>query len=448
MDNIIDETGNVYGRITVLSRVQPTVGYKSLWNVRCECGKEWVVDRTKLQVGQKSCFECSVAIRNETKRNKNIGKKFGQLTIVQALEETAGSKHPLKLYLCQCECGKQIKATLASLRASKKSCGCTASEKTRIRCVHKYESLVGESFDSFTIVSQYRNDSGQVIGVCECGKTKILKSKLLLSGDIPECSYCKASRARKDSSEAFVGRKFGSLTVVEELPRGKNGRQWVCKCVCGNNPVVLESNLIGGNSTRCAVCRDRLHGENQIKDLAGIRFGLLTAVEIDSKNKSGNYQWKCRCDCGETTVVSSSNLLRNHTQSCGCTVSTGEELLAKAFRKHKIKYTREKKFKGCTSKRELMFDFFLPEWGWCIECDGHQHFRPVEFFGGDETFLEQKRRDAIKTSFCKENFIPLIRIPYTEYGNIDRVADSITTYLRALTSKKKEKNNFEVKIDR
>ena len=59
-----------------------------------------------------------------------------------------------------------------------------------------------------------------------------------------------------------------------------------------------------------------------------------------------------------------------------------------------------------------------------IELDGIQHFEPVEFFGGEEGFKSLQERDAIKTNYCKENNIDLIRIPYWEEKNIKSILTS------------------------
>lgn len=57
--------------------------------------------------------------------------------------------------------------------------------------------------------------------------------------------------------------------------------------------------------------------KGQYIDLSGQRFGCLVAVEIDHRLGSRAI-WKCKCDCGNTTFVSVSNLRNGHTQSCGC----------------------------------------------------------------------------------------------------------------------------------
>lgn len=57
-------------------------------------------------------------------------------------------------------------------------------------------------------------------------------------------------------------------------------------------------------------------------DLTGRRFGFLTVLQRgpDQLNKSGRGRtmWRCRCDCGKTTLVSGSNLNSGQIKSCGC----------------------------------------------------------------------------------------------------------------------------------
>ena len=40
---------------------------------------------------------------------------------------------------------------------------------------------------------------------------------------------------------------------------------------------------------------------------------------------------------------------------------------------------------------------------------------------GFDEFVNQKMRDTIKAIYCKENNIKLIRIPYWEYDNIEKI---------------------------
>lgn len=58
-------------------------------------------------------------------------------------------------------------------------------------------------------------------------------------------------------------------------------------------------------------------------DLTGRRFGRLTVLGREGIYKSPNQEtflltWRCRCDCGNETVVVANNLKFGRTRSCGC----------------------------------------------------------------------------------------------------------------------------------
>ena len=69
----------------------------------------------------------------------------------------------------------------------------------------------------------------------------------------------------------------------------------------------------------------------------------------------------------------------------------------------------------------MPFDFYLPDYNTCIEYDGELHYKAVDYFGGDDALMNTKCRDEIKTQYCKENNIKLIRIPYWEFDNIEEI---------------------------
>lgn len=58
-----------------------------------------------------------------------------------------------------------------------------------------------------------------------------------------------------------------------------------------------------------------------------------------------------------------------------------------------------------------------------IELDGEQHFKPINFGGSNtnESFEERIIRDNIKNAYCDDNNITLIRIPYWDFNNIDKI---------------------------
>jgi len=106
-----------------------------------------------------------------------------------------------------------------------------------------------------------------------------------------------------------------------------------------------------------------------------------------------------------------------HTNGGGCSLckeSKGEREVSLYLDDKNIKYERQKIFEDCKDVRHLPFDFYLPKYNMCIEYDGLQHFKPIEFFGGEKTFLLTKEHDRIKNEYCEDNGIKLIRIKYNQ----------------------------------
>lgn len=54
------------------------------------------------------------------------------------------------------------------------------------------------------------------------------------------------------------------------------------------------------------------------KDLTGQTFGRLTVLGFAGAAPNGNATWRCRCACGNLTVVDGYRLRKGTTTSCGC----------------------------------------------------------------------------------------------------------------------------------
>ena len=110
--------------------------------------------------------------------------------------------------------------------------------------------------------------------------------------------------------------------------------------------------------------------------------------------------------------------------SRGCTFckeSGGEKEIWKYLTKFNIKFEREKTFTDCKNINCLKFDFYLTDYNICIEYDGEQHFNINHFFGGQKAYNKLKINDNIKTKYCLDNNIKLIRIPYFDIDKIDDI---------------------------
>lgn len=93
-------------------------------------------------------------------------------------------------------------------------------------------------------------------------------------------------------------------------------------------------------------------------------------------------------------------------------VSRGEALASLTFMDFMpdLHIVHQSKWKKCRDKRELPFDFYDDTNGVLVEIDGAQHFRPVEYFGGEKSFEYVKRHDAMKNSFAAEEGLRMVRI--------------------------------------
>lgn len=104
--------------------------------------------------------------------------------------------------------------------------------------------------------------------------------------------------------------------------------------------------------------------------------------------------------------------------------SKGENLIAKVLENKNIDYVTQFIFDDCKYVSPLRFDFAINNANQnriLIEYDGRQHFEPVDYFGGEKSFKQTQIRDKIKNQYCKDNNIPLLRIPHWDFDNIEQI---------------------------
>ena len=107
-------------------------------------------------------------------------------------------------------------------------------------------------------------------------------------------------------------------------------------------------------------------------------------------------------------------------------MSKPEDTIALLLKKNKIPFEREKTFTDLR-KNKYRFDFYLPNYKGkeiLLEYDGEEHFYFIKYFHKSlQNFKAAKERDRIKNSFSLARGIPLYRIPYFEFKNIEKVED-------------------------
>ena len=162
---------------------------------------------------------------------------------------------------------------------------------------------------------------------------------------------------------------------------------------------------------RCKKCcrkEDRKKGLENFLGNLGEEYNLLSKYE---NNKEKVLIEHIRC--GESYYVTPGNF--NYGKRCpNCKNNSIGELRVKSIlEKRNIPFIQQYKFKDCKNKKQLPFDFYIPELNICIEYQGIQHYKVVDFFG-EENFYKTKVNDNIKMEYCKNNKIKLITVPYWE----------------------------------
>lgn len=157
---------------------------------------------------------------------------------------------------------------------------------------------------------------------------------------------------------------------------------------------------------------------SQFKELNG---DLYDYSKVEYKNNNTKVEIICK-EHGSFLQSSKSHINGNGCPKCS--LSKGERKIMLYLDKMNIEYISEFRINDCVNINKLPFDFYLPEKNICIEYDGEQHFRPVDYFGGLEAFDKLKKRDVIKDNYCLKNNIKLIRIPFDKYDLIDDILKS------------------------
>lgn len=184
-----------------------------------------------------------------------------------------------------------------------------------------------------------------------------------------------------------------------------------------------------GKIRSCGCLHDSNGRNNTFIDMTGWRFGKLVCEYcLPYTTEDNRAIWHCKCDCGGEKDVVGRVLRNGKVNSCGCLVSKGE-LTVKNFLTNKaVNFIQQKSFDDCINPEtgtKLRFDFYLPDYNCCIEYDGEQHYSFGYGWNTEERFKDLRRRDRIKDQYCIDHKIPLYRISYLEYDNIENRIEEI-----------------------
>ena len=298
----------------------------------------------------------------------------------------------------------------------------------------KYRHLIGTQINKWTVLDivEHRNkDKGYLYAKCQCvcGTVRDVRLSKLLNNKCQDCGCGTRQRLNKTIFEKYkhlLNTTINGWTVLEIIPPNgkKHNTHALCRCRCGTVKEVNITYLSNGRSKDCGCGRKKTMSERLTNSLVGQKFGKLTVVEmLDQRNKNGRIMYKCKCECGNEVEVLGNSLSTGHTLSCGCLTSYWNMYIEQLLNSYNLNFKPEAGI--YINENYYRFDFHLPDYNLYIEYDGKQHFEPVRFFGTDEdaeqVFKRTQASDQVKNRYCEENNINLLRIPYWETKNIEKI---------------------------
>jgi very-short-patch-repair endonuclease/predicted transcriptional regulator len=278
-------------------------------------------------------------------------------------------------------------------------------ERSKIIHVDKYDySLV-----------DYKNSKTKVDIIClEHGKFSKAPMKHLSGQGCGECSKNKFGLNKRITTEGFIikaklvhGDKYdySLVNIINSIIK--------IKIICPEHGIWKQkpNGHLSGKGCRTCSGYKKLTTEDFVKKSNDIHECKYDYSLVDYKNHYG----KVSIICPEHGIYNQGS--GSHLAGVGCpncNESKGEKKINSWLLDREIVFKRQKAFKNCKYKRQMYFDFYLPEYNLCIEFDGKQHFEAIEFFGGETGLIENKKRDNIKNKFCNKHNINILRISYKD----------------------------------
>ena len=285
--------------------------------------------------------------------------------------------------------------------------------------------------DSYKILSTHIEKGRKVrIKHLLCGYEWVTSIQHIMNDtSCPKCqgNLQKTTESFKQEVKSIVGDEYevlGEYIGANRKIEFKHNR-------CGHCFYITPSNFLRGQ--RCPKERSaRIHNaqaittEDFIKKL-NKKFPNRYKVLGEYYNNATPIKVK-HLKCGHVFSILPSKLL-NRGSCSYCKTSIGENNVADVLR-GKFGLVEDVDYKhGVVLPNRLHLDFYLPKMKVAIEYNGAQHYRPVKWFGGQQSFKKQKERDRVKKEYCESHNIRLIIIPYT-IKSVDRIYNFLLKHIK------------------
>lgn len=166
------------------------------------------------------------------------------------------------------------------------------------------------------------------------------------------------------------------------------------------------SHLSGCGCNKCYLERNRLKVDVFIENarkIHGDKFDYSKVVYLGNKKKV-----EIICPIHGSFWQKPNGHVSSKAACPFCSESKGERAVEIFLKKYGLNFIREYKIHPYLYR----YDFYLPDYHIFIEFHGHQHYRPVELFGGENGFIDTKKRDKEKEFIVRSINGKLITLSY------------------------------------
>lgn len=302
--------------------------------------------------------------------------------------------------------------------------------KSPMQFIAEVEALTGRDY---TFLSEYTTAVNKIpVRHNLCGAIYEVKPNNFLNGQrCRECRIRTNAKTQMKTHEKFIEELRGvhgdEYAPVEEYA-GVDVPINVLHKKCGRVEKKRPSNLLSGSG--CLYCGSkksskshRLTHEEFIERLKKLPHSSDYKI-LEEYSGHRNKIEVLHTFCGHQYRVTANNFLSG--KECPkCISSKGESKVSGALDSIGVKYIQEVTFPDLRNKLPLRYDFgilnHLGKVVSLIEYDGRQHFEPSDFFGGQGALDLTQYRDALKTEYAKEKGLPLLRISYKDYKDVEEI---------------------------
>lgn len=313
----------------------------------------------------------------------------------------------------ECKNGHTFSMTFSKYYYSGRRCRKCHDEQTRIKVTEVINYLKNHLPGYSIVENTYVKASEKSEFICPEGHHfKQTFIQLKYNHLCPECFKLKRELNSEIANNVFAEDGYKLIgTYVNQ------SEKVLVECPNGHQTKISLTKFKRGN--RCPLCQHQSFKYSQ--EFVEEYFKSYGYTVID-EYKGNQEKIKTICPNGHT-FITTLGMFKN--QKCRCTQcnqhSKGEDIISEILLENNVDYIPQYRFNDCKDVKTLPFDFYLPDLNICIEFDGIQHFEPVKKFGGMEAYEKTKKHDNIKTQYCLNNNIELIRIGYLDSGNIKNI---------------------------